>query len=96
MGIIKYDEKTLLDAKTNIDIYNSNILEALQKINNELLTMESTLSTPNSTKGISMYTDYYDNKIEFVTNSKDKYNQMITSVNNEYNEYMNDIKEMVG
>lgn len=96
MGIIKYDEKTILDARNNIDIYNSNIQEALEKINNELLTMESTLSTPKSTKAISMYVDYFDNRIKFVSNSKEMYHQMITNVNNDYTEYLNDIKEMVG
>ena len=96
MGLIKYDGKTLINAKNTIEICNCNILDSLKKINIELLNMEMTMSTPKSKGAISMYNSYYDNKIKYVSNNKDKYNQLLTDINNNYIEYMNTIKETVG
>ena len=96
MGLIKYDDKTIINAKTNFYMCNSEIIDALEKINNELLTMESTMSTPKSTKTISAFSDYFSDRTRFVINNRDKYNKMLTNVSKEYNEYINYVEEMVG
>ena len=96
MVVIKYDEKTVLDAQNRIDMYNSEILEALEKIDIEFNNMEETLSTPKSKPAIAYFIDYYNNAVDYVRNSKDNYNNMFNNINNEYHEYNNIVKEMVG
>ena len=96
MGLIVYDGKTILDAKNKIDICNSEILEALEKIDNEFINMHSTLDTPKSRKKMPEFIAYYDNRIAFVRDNKDNYNNMFNTISGEYNNYMENVKKMVG
>lgn len=96
MGLIVYDGKTVLDAKNCIDTCNEQILNSLEKINNEFLNMNSTLNTPKSNKSMPTIIEKTKSNIEFVRNNKDNYNQMLDTINNEYNDYMESVKKMVG
>ena len=66
------------------------------EINNEVLNLESTISTPKSSKVIASYADYYNNMVRQVTTKRDNYNKMLNDINTVYSEYFNNIKEMVG
>lgn len=96
MGLIVYDERTLLDAKNKIDSCNGQILEALDKIYTELSNIDSTLSTPKSSQSIPGFVDYLNKQINFVRNSKDNYNRMMDTINNEYHDYDSAVDRMVG
>ena len=96
MGLIVYDERTLLDAKNRIDSCNGQILEALEKIHAELSNIDSTLSTPKSSQAIPGFVDYLNKQINFARNSKDNYNRMIDIINSEYHDYDSTVNRMVG
>lgn len=96
MGLIIYDERTIIDAKNRIDTCNDQILNALVKIHTEFDNMGTTLSTPKSSEAISNFVDYYNKKVNFIRNSKENYNRMFDTINSEYHDYTNTIKEMVG
>ena len=96
MGLIVYDEKTLLDAKNKIDGCNSQILESLEKIYAEFENMDVTLSTPKSMKSIPGFVDYLKKQVNYVRNSKNNYNRMIDTINSEYHDYDSTVNRMVG
>ena len=96
MGLVRYDINTIDDARSTIDICNSNIEDALRKINNELLNIESTLSTPKSSKTINSYTEYYDRKIKYLMDNRESYNKLLSDISDDYKEYLSTINEMVG
>ena len=96
MGLIKYEGSTLINAKNNINECNSNIIDALQRINNEIITMEETMSTPKSKNVIASYGDYYNEKINNLTRKRDNYNTMLNNISAAYNEYFYNVNEMVG
>ena len=96
MGLIVYDGKTVIDAKNKIDTYNGEILEALEKINNEFVNMSSTLDTPKSSKTIPKMIEKSNEMVTYVSNSKDNYNSMFDTITGEYNEYMETVNKMVG
>ena len=96
MGVIVYQEQSLLDAKTNIEKCNSEILESLEKIYYELENMEQTLSTPRTKKYIPIYMDYVSQKIDYIRHMRENYNIMLDTINNEYRNYSNTVSKMVG
>ena len=96
MGLILYDDKTIIDAKNKVDTCNEEILDALEKINNEIINMKTTLNTPKSSKNMLEFINYYNQKIAYVRNSKARYNNMFDTISREYNNYLHNIKEMVG
>lgn len=96
MGLIIYDERTILEAKNHIDTCNEEILTAIEKIYNEFENMSVTLNTPRSSKRIPTFIDYFKNRVTYMKNSKDNYNRMLDTINGEYHSYTNKIKEMVG
>ena len=96
MGLIVYDEKTILDAKNRIDTCNGQILEALEKLHNEFENMSVTLNTPKSSKSMPQLIDFYNKKITFVRNSKDNYNKMFNNIIADYHNYSDTVKQMVG
>ena len=96
MGLIIYDEKTLLDAKNRIDTCNDQILDALTKIYNEFENMNETLSTPKSNNAMPLFVDYLNKQVNFVRSSKENYNRMMDTINGEYHDYDNSVNRMVG
>ena len=96
MGLIVYDDKTLLDAKNKVDTCNTNILEALEKIYNEFDSISSTLSTPKSIKSMPDIVMSLKSDVDFVKNSRDNYNRMFDTISNEYHDYYETVNRMVG
>ena len=96
MGLIVYDDKTILDAKNKVDTCNANILDALERIYNEFETMDSTLSTPKSTKSMPEIVTALKKDVDFAKNSKDNYNKIFDTISNEYRDYYETVNRMVG
>lgn len=96
MGLIVYDDKTLLEAKNKVDTCNGEILEALQKIYNEFESIGTTLSTPKSSKSMPNIVDDLKKQVNLARTRKDSYNQMFDTISNEYHDYMGTVNRMVG
>ena len=96
MGLIKYDDASLLDTKNRIDTCNEQMINALEKISIEFNDMNSTISTPKFNSILPTFLDYYNEKLDFMKNSKDSFNTIIDTISTDYNEYLNTVKEMVG
>ena len=96
MGFIKYDGTTLLDTKGRIDICNEQMINALEIISEEFNNMNSVVSTPKFNSILPTFLDYYNEKLNFMRNSRDNFNMMIDTISTNYNEYLNAVEEMVG
>ena len=96
MGKIVYKEETLLEAKSSVEKSNSEILDTLGKIYNELENMSKTLSTPKTQQIVPQYAEYVNKKITYVSKMKENYNNVFDTINNEYHNYSNTVNTMVG
>ena len=96
MGKILFNEKTFLDAKNKVDTYNSQILEAMNKINLELSTIDKVISTPNFNKTAPTFIDYFNEQARFVSSRKDSFNNTFNLVSNGYYSYTSSVNNMVG
>ena len=96
MGKILYNEKTVLDAKNSIERCNSEIINAVEKIANELRTMDSTLNTPNSKKTIALHQEYVDSELTYLKSTKDTFNNMFNIIGMEYHNYSDNVGRTVG
>ena len=96
MGTILYDDKTILEAKRHIDMFNTEIIEAMSKIDSELIHMGETLNTPNSNKTMEIYKDLSTKKLKYVRNMKDNCNNILNTISVEYSNYSSVINRMVG
>ena len=96
MGKIIYNEKTVLDAKNGMERCNTSIIDAVEKIGNELMTMERTLNTPNSKKYIALYQDQVNTELNYLKNRRDSYNTMFNIIGGEYHNYADKVESTVG
>ncbi len=97
MGIIKYDENTMLNAKSKIDTCNEKILQSLNKIYEETSTISNVLSTPKSNKNMEEMIIYLKNRINYVDVNKAGLNRKIDIVEASYREeFMTAVGQMVG
>ena len=88
--------KTVLDAKNSIDRCNSEIINAVEKIANELRTMDRTLSTPNSKKTIALHQEYVDGELAYLKSTKDTFNNSFNIIGMEYHNYSDNVGRTVG
>ncbi len=96
MGLIKFDERTLLNVKNVFDTSNDEILTSLEKIYNEYANMSETLNTPKSQKKLPECVDYLNKKVNFVRKSKDNYNLMFDNISKDYHDFSNEVNISVG
>lgn len=96
MGLIKYNEESVLDTKNRVDICNEQMIDALEIIMTEFNNMSSTVDTPKSNQAFSQIMDYYNEKLEFMRNSRDNFNKIFDTITTNYDDYLNNVKEMVG
>ena len=96
MGMIKYNESTIIDVRNKIDTCNEQILESLNKIYEETNNIGKILNTPRANKNMAVFLEYLNERINYVHNSKDKLNRKLTIVENEYRAYLDEVSQMVG
>ena len=96
MGKILYNEKTVLDFKSTMERCNSEIIDAIGKIQNELITIDKTLNTPNANKVIASCQEQVNNDLNYVRNMRESYNNALNNINNEYHNYLDSVHKTVG
>lgn len=97
MGLVKYEEQTLIAARNKIDTCNEKILDALRKIYDETNNISNILNTPKANKNIAEMLNYLDNRINYVGNSKADINQKLITIEAIYREeFINSVEKMVG
>jgi len=91
-----YNEHSMQEAKKNVEICNSNILEALKNIDNELSTINQVISTPKMNQAKELLTDFYNKKISFVDQKRNYYNNIFNTIITDYHDYIIGIDKIVG
>ena len=96
MGQIIYDEKTMLNFKNTIEKCNSEIIDAIEKIQNELITMDKTLNTPKANKTMSFFKEQVSKDLNYVKNKKESYRSSLGAINSAYHIYSNSVQKSIG
>ncbi len=96
MSTIKFDQKSVLDAKEKFNTHNNEILNAIKIIDKELRDMPRILETPQTKKQYTEIFDYYDEEIKYIDNSNKLFNKRFDTVFAEYTDFDQDVKKMVG
>ena len=96
MNKIMYNGSSILEAKTSVELYNNNILEALKNIEKELDNINQVVNTPKINQAKELFSDFYKEKISYVEQKKNYYNKIFDTINHDYQDYLTSINKMVG
>ncbi len=95
VSIVKYRISDIEKIRSEFEKNHSEIINALNCIENELESMPTVLNTPNSSKIMSDYLNYLK-KEEIKINEKDVYfKNIFKTIIDEYNQYVTDTKKSI-
>lgn len=96
MGIVNYDEIVVTDFKKVMNECNSDMLEAVKNISNEVDNIEETLKTPKSVLTTSTYNDYFKSKVDYLNRYTNGFNNLFDDMISIYQNSYDGIDKMVG
>jgi len=96
MSIVRCNLDSLNDAKLKIKQCNSQILSDLKMFDNELKEIYLVLNTPNSSKVIPKYIEYFIGKENYIDNYNNKTDKLLDEIIKGYESYSNNISLIAG
>ena len=97
MGLVRYEEETLIAARNKIDTCNEKILDSLKKIYEETNNISNILNTPKANRNMAEMLKYLEGRINYVGNGKADMNSKLLMVEATYKEgFTNVVSQMVG